>query len=545
MLEQQLVDYLKKARASGQTDEQSRALLYKNGWSASEIDEALAMIDKPQPTAKPQQPQPVQQPKPQPQVQPQQNRPKPVVVSQPVAVQIQQPVQSQPQFTQANATSGRVRGHFVSRFLATLIVLLLVVAIAYFAVGTYLNLPYSDFFYNFISPNPNTVVNKMITNMQLVKSYKANVSGEVTASILDEESMRLEIDVVSENDAFASVSPKMSSALSFKVFHPEFNSPVASVKLDVVGIGTDAYLMVSEYAVPVGTQPNFATLDVSTLVGKWLKADQYALAELVQKSAPDTAVFGSLQSATSDVNKKITDILASGGLISSIKKLGSESISGQSTYHYLVTITVESMQDLLAEYLNSVATDAGMLTSTANNVMEAVGDINLELWIGKKDYLLYKYKLDKSIDVGAIIPLLSGEVGVKLNGVNSDFNKPTTIQAPQNWQKIEDVVPGLESVKVREDLKQIGVITASLTDFTQLCNRNLLNGYLPTYGVQLIQLNNDIVAQGGTKPACFSSASDFCVSTQFPDGSYACVDKFDVGTKKCLSSATICSGFIE
>ena len=59
MAEQQLIDYIKKARGAKQSDDQSRALLYKNGWTEAEVGEAFAVIDKPQPQpqAQPQQPQ--------------------------------------------------------------------------------------------------------------------------------------------------------------------------------------------------------------------------------------------------------------------------------------------------------------------------------------------------------------------------------------------------------------------------------------------------------------------------------------------------------
>lgn len=77
-VEQQLVDYIKKARSAGQLDDQSRALLYKNGWTVAEVDEAVASMTQPQIQPKPQfqaqaKPQIQQQPQ-QPQNQQQQVR---------------------------------------------------------------------------------------------------------------------------------------------------------------------------------------------------------------------------------------------------------------------------------------------------------------------------------------------------------------------------------------------------------------------------------------------------------------------------------------
>ena len=45
MAEAQLIDYIKKAKAAGQADDQSRALLLKNGWSEQEINDAFAAVN--------------------------------------------------------------------------------------------------------------------------------------------------------------------------------------------------------------------------------------------------------------------------------------------------------------------------------------------------------------------------------------------------------------------------------------------------------------------------------------------------------------------
>ena len=47
-VEQQLVDYIKKARGADQSDTQSRSLLYKSGWTEAEVNDAFAALDGPQ-----------------------------------------------------------------------------------------------------------------------------------------------------------------------------------------------------------------------------------------------------------------------------------------------------------------------------------------------------------------------------------------------------------------------------------------------------------------------------------------------------------------
>jgi len=118
MLEQQLVDYIKKAKAAGQSDEQTRALLYKNGWSEEEVGEAYTSLSQPQTQP---QPQP-QQPQVRPQVQPQ---------PQPVQPQAQPQAQPQPQ------PRVQQKSYLLPKLLIVLIILAVLVAAGYYI---YLNL---------------------------------------------------------------------------------------------------------------------------------------------------------------------------------------------------------------------------------------------------------------------------------------------------------------------------------------------------------------------------------------------------------------------
>ena len=54
MAEQQLIDYITKARVAGQSDDQTSSLLYKNGWTEVEVKEALAALAQPKPQPQPQ-----------------------------------------------------------------------------------------------------------------------------------------------------------------------------------------------------------------------------------------------------------------------------------------------------------------------------------------------------------------------------------------------------------------------------------------------------------------------------------------------------------
>ena len=120
MAEQQLVDYIKKAKSAGQTEDQSRNLLLKNGWTDVEINEAFASLVQLQPQiqAQPQaEPQIQAQPKtviqPQVKAQPQNLQPQSQVIN-------QQEPQYKPQFAQSDMPAQK-KSHLVIKLFMVLI----------------------------------------------------------------------------------------------------------------------------------------------------------------------------------------------------------------------------------------------------------------------------------------------------------------------------------------------------------------------------------------------------------------------------------------
>lgn len=128
MAEQQLVDYIQKARQANQTDDQSRTLLIKNGWTDGEVDEAISSLGQPQ--AKPQ---------PQPQIQPQTyNQPEIKLEPEIAASQPQtqpkyeaKPVQTYSQQTQQRKGSG---SHLILNLILVVIILAMLGGIGYIAM---------------------------------------------------------------------------------------------------------------------------------------------------------------------------------------------------------------------------------------------------------------------------------------------------------------------------------------------------------------------------------------------------------------------------
>ncbi|MCX6722563.1 MAG: hypothetical protein NT094_00670, partial [Candidatus Staskawiczbacteria bacterium] len=173
---------------------------------------------------------------------------------------------------------------------------------------------------------------------------------------------------------------------------------------------------------------------------------------------------------------------------------------------------------------------ANMAQALVKTIADSVGDINLEMWVGKKDYLLYQIKMDKVIDLSKVASSIAsgmglpasetnpnGQVELKFTMTNANFNKPVSVQVPENPQRIETVLlpsanqpPPVTNNLLEDDMRQLMttaniIYTKNNNSFALICKNNALNGSMPTYGSQLVTIIRDVIKKGGKNIVCSSS----------------------------------------
>lgn len=562
MAEQQLVSYIKKAREAGQMDNQTKDLLYKNGWTVGEVDDAIMALEspqvqsQPQPRVQPKEQQPVASPeiKIQPQVQqaqPQQSRPEPVNQTQ---------AQSQPQQFVKEPAQPRIQPqddmpHFRKkhRILKLLIVLIIIFAmggIGLFVAGQYSLLPwdinqYLNFSWNpFAAPSPETVVSNMLNNMKAVKTYHAVT--QVGVSATDKGKISLNAD--SGVDTTDANNPKMTGSFSGSLTLSGSTSPFFSISTSTVSVDKTLYFKIDNIVIPATYSSG---VDVSKINGIWFKVNQDSVKAVsaMQGTQLESADFPQINSL--EITQKVQDLLLTPNLFSIDKRLNDEVISGQNAYHYSMKISKDKLKSFIDGLIAAGMSADDPLKATTQTysavLADAVGDTNFDIWVGKKDYMLYRYKIDKTIDLNKIVPAINVQLGVKIDVVNSNFNQAIAVQAPESSQKIEDVAgPIIKVQKIREDMIQLEAgarqIFSSNKSYSVLCRNGFVNApKTASYSQVFIAVVKDIMALGGSNPACFASLQDYCVSTQLSDGSYLCVGKNSaVGKTKCVSYRTVC-----
>jgi hypothetical protein len=85
-----------------------------------------------------------------------------------------------------------------------------------------------------------------------------------------------------------------------------------------------------------------------------------------------------------------------------------------------------------------------------NSFLMKVGEISFQVWIGKKDYFLYRFTFEKSLDINKFSPKENGEVTVKINAEVSDYGKPIKIEPPENAMSLDEIF--------KEEINKIGKI---------------------------------------------------------------------------------------
>lgn len=574
MAEQQLVDYIKKAKSAGQQDTQTRALLAKNGWSEAEINDAFSALSPVQSAIKPpveSRPQDYSQPlpktesqisgqpkidvRPQTQSQPQSNlqtRP----ISQP-QVQTQTQPASQARYAPAQPQSKmpemRQKSHLLAKLLISLIIVVVLVGAGIYSADKFLNvniLSYIDSLipWNLSEPNPQLVIDNMLEKMSTITSSHTVAQIQVSIKTGEATQGSASINIDGKSDLTDANNPKSDSTITFSLSQSGSVSPTMLANLNIITIGETGYLKINDIVLPPEAPSIFGS-DVSQFKNKFFKIDK----ESAEALAQDSAQFSMFtQQDGLSLGKDIRDLVLAEDILTLNKKLSDETISGQNTYHYLLTVKKEKIQKLLdqaapAQELGMEATDIQPALTT---VAEAIGDIDVEVWIGKSDFLIYRMKIEKTFDVSKIIPILNLQVVAKIDTTYSDYNAPLNIQEPSTSQKIEEILlPLLKSQEMDEmdsDLTQIRIgaeeIFTENNDYSLLCKRGFLNGSRTTsYGLMFISAANNLVKRGAKNPSCFASTESYCVSTQLADGSYLCLNEDNTaGTTRCVSSTTVC-----
>ena len=245
------------------------------------------------------------------------------------------------------------------------------------------------------------------------------------------------VDVVGEGDLSYESVNNLKQAFTSTV-KAKFNadSPLTVYGLSDVTVGLEVRTpSLGKTYVQITQLPIVGVVNLEPLKNKWIELPTTPPAALgsVAKNIPPAdfqklgKVFQSLQQGWTAL-----DITAN------MKDLGLESVDGVATHHYQIQFTPAQMLSLVQKVAASVEANVSQADwLTAKQQFESIGNVPVDLWIGKDNYQIYRTRIHSTFDTQL------GKVLFTLDQTMSRWNEPVTISTPSDVQSFEQVFGGI------------------------------------------------------------------------------------------------------
>ncbi len=286
--------------------------------------------------------------------------------------------------------------------------------------------------------------------------------------------------------------------------------------------------------------PNLASYE-----NKWYSfpykntGDELNANPLTGASGISSNIFSKLTEEQKDAIYKIT---SSAHLITTVKKLPVETISGDASYHFQFDLDragIVAYFQSLKDYVHSIGKDDSSLsaydpTSFAKS-LDQVKDFQGEIWIGKNDKFIHKLSLNFSIQPDMTKP---DKVKLTIVSIASGWNQPVSIVAPADSTPFSDLMASATaSAQSQENEATIKANLSSMRAQAEL----FYNAHSKVYSglcssSQILASQKTAEKAGATKFLCQASSQKYIISTKMPTSvGYFCVDSN--GTSLPIASA--------
>jgi len=438
-----------------------------------------------------------------------------------------------------------------------------------------------DPLWNPFRPEPDKVIQEMTQRMKKVKTIHSET--KINTEIKNDYGSA-DISMIFNSDADTTDPKNPKSAGDFNLaFSAKSGSPQDipnEIKFSLGGkakaLGNVSYFKINPLSTMiVDSLRNQTGIDLNELVtNKWIKIDPESLSksldELLKNYFGTTmapGIDGMLEKQTEsqkEMQKKIEQMITGKKFFLVRSELPDTTVNGIKTYHYMLTLNKTEIKgmipdfaiiyvDMLKEMMppdyplteEDISQAKKELTQELNKVFDEffgkVGDIDGEVWIGKKDYLPYGVKFDKTIDMSKIDKYSKGTITFNIDMNFSNFDKPVVIEAPKEYKTLEEIIKPILDQVIKAQAYQ-GIIermdaisnTAEYLFYTSQDYRNIKCENTQYFKYSCDEIEKYI----SSKPTIRSSKKAYCAYVKIPAElsimppdqiTYYCVD--GVGTK--------------
>ncbi|GEM_PF-1200837 len=409
-----------------------------------------------------------------------------------------------------------------------------------------------DPLWNPFRPAPERVIEKMFLEMKKIKTSQRKAG----FSIKGENGEKLELTIKTEGkiDKINPENPKIEERFDL-LFQSDFEETPLGIKFAFSG---ESKVIDNVFYIKFTKLPSIPGLEIIGVIfpsirDQWIKIDKESLIEYMKKVFPEKWTpetermikesFERQKTFEKEAGERLEEILRNKKLFIVKKELPDEKIEGVKVYHYVISLNHEEIIRTIPEILKvveeTVLKEYGASPTIEMDeefekkmraIFDKIGEIEGELWIGKKDYLLYRVKGKKVFDLSKLTENKEkGYFTIKIEIENSRFNQPVEISLPAEFKTIEEALdPLFQGIKKRGQAAADLQLKMSLNylyflakeiyskekSYKNLCLNFTLNENEKNYGKDLFQLENDIkeIQGGRLKLSCYSLTDSYCVT---------------------------------
>lgn len=300
-----------------------------------------------------------------------------------------------------------------------------VLIVAVLGVGGALASRAWDPLWNPFRPAPDKVVEKAIEASQEVETNHLNGSMEVK---LNKGSGKVDFEGDMDNSDPEKPKSRLKLDVSISGEGMEF-----STRGEIRSFENVLYAKVSE----IPAVPMLPPQQVDRFKNQWIKFDSEESEAAAQQPQMDPE----------QIRKVIKEKLDLEKLLKVNKEFPDEKVNGVSSYHYLVEINEEEFKQTvpeLAEALQELSqqakpVDKKKMRENIGEFFNKAGPLQGEVWIGKKDFLVRKFKFDKKFE-NLPDQAQAAKFDLSFEIYFSDFGKSINIKVPEGAKTLLELM---------------------------------------------------------------------------------------------------------
>ena len=388
--------------------------------------------------------------------------------------------------------------------------------------------------WNFSEPEPKEMIKEMQTRMAKLNTVHSKTTVNIIGEVDGKEA--LTITTVHDQDIDNSDKENIRSTGSFET---EIELAIEGMEEMSLSLKTENMTIKDTSYIKLSTTPSKEIVELffrmmgisfSGFLNEWIKFDQDSLDAIIEKDWPPQMDVDSelLRWQQPKIANQFQEFFVSSDLSSIKEVLAEEKINDKTTYHYVLSLEEKDAENLtliMREHLSEIFPPLKSET-------DQISGTDIDLWIGKKDKLLYKFELNKKIDTGD-----GGIITLNIVLEFSDFDQPLNITPPEQFKTLDDLfnknVTRYESSdslldlnSAQKDIKDTRIIsymdqiaaTAMMINFEDNSYAGICTDHKIAIPIKTVDDNSPGYA------SCFAEKDAYCITVELNNGEFYCVD---------------------